>query len=101
MKLRHLILFGLIGAGTYSLYQNRQQLRAGFRESKERLDLAKKEVHNIKANLQVINEQKEKTNVIMEDLAYQFRIFQQESKPVLRDIQERLAKYQTSENSKT
>ncbi|MBM7643460.1 chemotaxis protein [Streptococcus loxodontisalivarius] len=98
MKLGRLTLLGLLGYAGYKLYQNRDQVKENLSSLKESGQAASLDLDRIKSSLTTIQEQTANIQEMSQDLTYKLRVFQEESKPRLAEIQQRMAKYQTPEN---
>ncbi|MDW5564905.1 hypothetical protein [Streptococcus mutans] len=93
MKIKTFILSSLLGAGLYQMYYKRKDIKTSFKESKTHYDKAKFDLNNIKENLAIIKQQKEKIQAINQDLTYKIRVFQKESQSHMDEIQKIVAKY--------
>ena len=93
MKIKTFILSSLLGVGLYQMYYKRKDIKTSFKESKTHYDKAKFDLNNIKENLAIIEQQKEKIQAINQDLTYKIRVFQKESQSHMDEIQKIVAKY--------
>lgn len=94
MRINSLITFGLAAYTSYKVYENRDKIKTGLKESKDSKDAIQKDVDRIKANLAVIKAETNKIDKINQDLSYKFRAFKQETEPMIQQIKERMEKYQ-------
>ncbi|MGT2949442.1 hypothetical protein [Streptococcus devriesei] len=97
MKTKTFIISSILGAGLYRLYQKRDSLKNSLTESKQHFDQAKADLDNIKDNLLTISQQKENLAAISQDLAYKFRVFQEESQSHLAEIKKTAQKYESKD----
>ncbi|MGT2923868.1 hypothetical protein ACVR0O_01505 [Streptococcus caviae] len=93
MKVKTFIVSSILGAGLYLLYQKRHVLQNSLTESKQHFDRAKADADNIKNSLLTINQQTEKLAAISQELAYKFRVLQEESQSHLAEIKKTTQKY--------
>lgn len=94
MKVKHLILTGLLATAAYKIYQNRAQLTAQVTETKDLILDSKESLTTAQEQVQTLKEQAKDLQKTKDQLTYKFRVFKEESQPHLEAIQELLAKYQ-------
>ena len=88
MKLSNLLLFTGAAAASFFLVKNREKLMNEAVESYELMDRIQDNLQNIQRNLQVVQAQKSHLESISQDLAYQFKLFEQEATARLQQIQD-------------
>ncbi|EHI70935.1 chemotaxis protein [Streptococcus ictaluri] len=94
MKIKSLLAIGLTSLAAYNVYQKRHAIKETletFKESKEAIQF---DVDKIKVDLALIQDQSKQVQAISKDLTYKWRVFNQETQPQLKQIQDRLSKYQ-------
>lgn len=93
MKLKRLILTGLLATAGYKLYQNRRQLIKQATETRDLIGQTKDSLATTKHQLQTLKTQTAELQTSKDKLTYKLRVFKEESQPHLTAIQNTLAKY--------
>lgn len=92
MKLKNLILTGLLASAAYKLYQNRDQITATVTDTKATLSEGQATLSQTQNQLQTLKAQTADLKKTKDSLAYKFRVFKEEAQPHLDAIQETLGK---------
>lgn len=98
MKLRHIILTGLLGATAYSIYKNRHAISRAINNVTDNVNFTKQQINNIKNNLEIIQEQVGLIQHYSKDLTQQWRYFDVEKNARLAEINRVLSSHNAHEN---
>ncbi|MBM7636482.1 chemotaxis protein [Streptococcus saliviloxodontae] len=101
MKLKQLALLSIGVYASYQAYQKRHALAENWTNLKKAGHEASHDLERIKQNLAIIESQTQNLNQISQDLTYKWRVFQKETQPRLREIQDHLAPYTQNQTKKS
>lgn len=100
MSKKGLFKLSLLGLGAYYLYKNREEIKAGFQETKKNTSeatasyqAAKNSLANIKQQLSTIKEQTKILTQVGQELNYQIASFTTDTQARLTEIQKITSKY--------
>lgn len=93
MKLKNLILTGLLASAAYKLYQNRDQVAATVTDTKAALSEGQATLSQTQSQLQTLKAQTADLQKTKDSLAYKFRVFKEEAQPHLDAIKDTLDAY--------
>lgn len=96
MKLKNLVLTGLLATAAYKLYQNRDQIATKLTETKTAVSEGQASLATAQDQLQTLKAQTADLRQTKDSLAYKFRVFKEESQPHLDAIQDSFNHYKKS-----
>lgn len=96
MKLKNLILTGLLATAGYKLYKNRHQLVNQATDTRDLIGQTKDSFTAAQDQLQTLKAQAADLQTTKDNLTYKLRVFKEESQPHLEAIQTILAKHNQS-----
>lgn len=97
LRLKPIIITGLVAGVAYKLYQNRQAILDQLKNTQEVLADSQVTLAGLKGQSKELTQQTEDIKKIADNLNYKIRVFEQESKPHLEAIQAIVSKYQKKE----
>lgn len=89
---------GLAAAGLYA-YRHRHQIQSEITDTLETLEGMQNNRNRIQDNLAIIADQLQQATKLAQDLTYKGRLFEEEAKHRLQQIQTITAKYQVTEET--
>ncbi|WP_151621147.1 hypothetical protein [Streptococcus intermedius] len=88
MKFSNLLAFTGAAVTSFYLVKNREKIMDDAVETYDSMNSIQQSLQNIQKNVQVIQAQKNHLESISQDLAYQFKLFEQEATARLQQIQD-------------